>query len=152
MPLSGRRAAFFCLWMGLTLSHVRTVAGQKSPGRVSYDSEFPYGHNLFMVYGVPSTHAMPQDPNRPVVPIPDDLPDSPSDAARLKEEVTYIDLPDITDIPGQENIVPPPLGALSDTTISSADEEGIVNDNSEDDDYFAEGEQADDAADTAGIP
>ena len=98
---------------------------------------------------------MPQENNRPAVPRPDDLTDSASDQARLQDEVTYIDLPDIKDIPGQENITPAPLGALSDTTISSADEEGIVNEESDDNDYFAENEQADNDvsdADTIGVP
>lgn len=53
-----------------------------------------------------------------------DLPDSPHDAELLKQESFTIDLPDVTDIPGQENIKPMSLGELADTTISSADEEG----------------------------
>ena len=35
-----------------------------------------------------------------------------------------IDLPDVEDIPGQENIKPPKIREMIDTTISSADEEG----------------------------
>ena len=54
---------------------------------------------------------------------PNDLPDSPRDRERLKPEETIIDLPDVSDIPGQENVTVPPLGELADTTISSADEE-----------------------------
>jgi hypothetical protein len=53
-----------------------------------------------------------------------DLSDSPHDQERLQPEETTIDLPDVTDIPGQENIKPMPLGELADTTISSDDEEG----------------------------
>ncbi len=53
-----------------------------------------------------------------------DLKDSPQDLAKMKSEFTTIDLPDVKDIPGQENIVPLPLGELSDLTIASADEEG----------------------------
>ena len=53
-----------------------------------------------------------------------DLPDSPYDAERLKPDETTIDLPDVHDIPGQEHVNTAPLGALADTTISSADEEG----------------------------
>ena len=53
-----------------------------------------------------------------------DLQDSPRDAERLQPEETTIDLPDVTDIPGQENITVMPLGELADTTISSDDEEG----------------------------
>ncbi|MEI9943205.1 MAG: hypothetical protein WDN26_03210 [Chitinophagaceae bacterium] len=35
-----------------------------------------------------------------------------------------LDLPDVSDIPGQEHIQVPPLGELADITISSDDEEG----------------------------
>ena len=55
---------------------------------------------------------------------PNDLPDSEADREKLQPEETTIDLPDVSDIPGQENITVPPLGELADTTISSADEEG----------------------------
>lgn len=51
----------------------------------------------------------------------EDLSDSPSDIERLKPEQTTIDLPDVNDIPGQENIHAPELGDLADTTISSDD-------------------------------
>lgn len=46
-----------------------------------------------------------------------------------------MDLPEVKNIPGQENIVPMPLGDLADTTISSEDEEGdyIFNDNIDED-------------------
>ncbi|HEY9341340.1 MAG TPA: hypothetical protein VJ279_09275 [Hanamia sp.] len=50
--------------------------------------------------------------------------DSPEDREKLKPESVEIDLPGVEDIPGQENVIPPPMGELSDTTISSADEEG----------------------------
>ena len=53
----------------------------------------------------------------------DDLKDSPHDEARLKPENTTIDMPDVSDIPGQENVVVPGLGEMADITISSADEE-----------------------------
>ena len=53
----------------------------------------------------------------------DDLKDSPRDEERLQPENTTIDMPDVSDIPGQENIVVPGLGEMADTTISSADEE-----------------------------
>jgi len=56
--------------------------------------------------------------------IPNDLPDSAEDARKLQNEETFIDLPDVKDIPGQEFVNAPPLGALGDTTISSDDEEG----------------------------
>ncbi len=54
----------------------------------------------------------------------EDLPDSPHDEERLKPENTTIDMPDVSDIPGQENIVIAGLGEMADTTISSGDEEG----------------------------
>ena len=66
---------------------------------------------------------------------PNDLPDSDKDKERLRPEQTTIDLPDVSDIPGQENIRPPSLGELDDTTISSADEEG--------DEIFEQEEDAD---------
>ena len=54
----------------------------------------------------------------------DDLKDSPRDEERLQPENTTIDMPDVSDIPGQENITVPNLGELSDTTIAGEDEEG----------------------------
>lgn len=56
--------------------------------------------------------------------IPNDLPDSKEDQEKLRTEETFIDLPDVKDIPGQEFVNTPPVGALGDTTISSDDEEG----------------------------
>lgn len=55
---------------------------------------------------------------------PNDLPDSKEDREKLQPEETFIDLPDVKDIPGQEFVNTPAAGSLSDTTISSADEEG----------------------------
>jgi hypothetical protein len=49
-----------------------------------------------------------------------------------KKDKKTMDLPEVSDIPGQENIKPPRLGELADTTASSADEEG--DDILEDDD------------------
>lgn len=57
--------------------------------------------------------------------IPNDLPDSKKDQEKLRTEETFIDLPDVKDIPGQEFVNAPPLGSLGDTTIASADEEGL---------------------------
>ena len=71
-----------------------------------------------------------------------DLKDSAQDVAKMKSEPTTIDLPDVKDIPGQENIVPEPLGELADVTIASADEEG---DNIFDDDIEEEIEGSKDA-------
>src|SRR3954470_9290189 len=54
-----------------------------------------------------------------------DIHDSPRDQEKLKSETFIIDLPDVSDIPGQENIVVPNLGEMQDTTVSSDDEEGV---------------------------
>ena len=56
---------------------------------------------------------------------PNDLPDLKEDREQLQTEETFIDLPDIKEIPGQEFVNTPPGGSLGDTTISSADEEGV---------------------------
>jgi hypothetical protein len=64
-----------------------------------------------------------------------ELIDSPKDREEMKQEITIINLPDVSDIPGQKNIIPAPLGELADTTASSADEEGeniFYQDNDED--------------------
>ena len=53
-----------------------------------------------------------------------DLQDSDKDKIELKPEPAKLDLPDVKDIPGQENITPAPMGDLADDTIASADEEG----------------------------
>jgi hypothetical protein len=64
-----------------------------------------------------------------------DLADNQHDLDRMKPETVTMDLPDVSDIPGQENITVPPLGALADTTISSDDEEGVgIFDDEEDED------------------
>lgn len=65
-----------------------------------------------------------------------DLHDSKKDQRHLQAEETIIDLPEVKDIPGQENIHPPKLNAFADVTISSDDEEGkglLDNLNEEDD-------------------
>lgn len=53
-----------------------------------------------------------------------DLQDSPQDKSKMQPEIILMDLPGVEDIPGQQNIVPAPMGELSDTTVSSAGEEG----------------------------
>lgn len=53
-----------------------------------------------------------------------DLKDSPRDEERLRGDKGTIDMPEVKDIPGQENVRVPSMGAMSDTTASSADEEG----------------------------
>lgn len=85
-----------------------------------------------------STNNPPQMDQQSQVPA-NDLADSRSDQEHLKDEVIYMDMPEITDIPGQTATNPLPVNPVGDT-ISSADEEGLVNDQSDDDDYFAEGE------------
>lgn len=64
-----------------------------------------------------------------------DLRDSSKDAEKLKADKGTIDLPDVSDIPGQEHIRVPSMGELADTTISSADEEGdgLFDDEDEED-------------------
>jgi hypothetical protein len=54
-----------------------------------------------------------------------DLPDSEKDKVKLQQDETIIDLPDVKDIPGQENVHVPDLREMADTTISSDDEEGV---------------------------
>jgi hypothetical protein len=76
----------------------------------------------------------------------EDLTDSQSDQERLRPEITTIDLPDVGDIPGQENIHVPPLGQLADVTISSDDEEDILSGDTLD------GDPDEDNDDTIGIP
>ena len=61
----------------------------------------------------------------------DDIIDPLSDQERLQPETVIIDLPEVSDIPGQEHFVPAPLGILADTTISSDDEEGTIADDSD---------------------
>ncbi len=53
-----------------------------------------------------------------------DLQDSAKDQKEMQPETVIMDLPDVEDIPGQENIKPAPLGEMADVTASSADEEG----------------------------
>lgn len=64
-----------------------------------------------------------------------DLPDSEKDKKELAVESFTMNLPDVSDIPGQENINPAPLGEMADDTISSSDEEGdsIFNDDLDED-------------------
>lgn len=50
--------------------------------------------------------------------------DSSHDKKELKKETVDVIIPDVHEIPGQEDFIPAPLGEIADTTISSADEEG----------------------------
>jgi hypothetical protein len=54
-----------------------------------------------------------------------DIEDSKRDKERLQPDEAILDLPDVSDIPGQENIHVPNLREMADTTASSDDEEGI---------------------------
>jgi hypothetical protein len=64
-----------------------------------------------------------------------DLKDSGRDKEITEPETVNLNLPDVKDIPGQENITPAPPGEMADETVSSADEEGdeLFEDNIDDD-------------------
>ena len=53
-----------------------------------------------------------------------DIKDSEKDSAKLKQDNVILDLPDVKDIPGQENITAPNFKEMADITASSDDEEG----------------------------
>ena len=53
-----------------------------------------------------------------------DLQDSVEDQKKLQPETTTIEMPEVKDIPGQENIKVPQFREMQDVTISSAGEEG----------------------------
>jgi hypothetical protein len=54
----------------------------------------------------------------------DDIKDSAKDKKHMQPESATIDMPEVKDIPGQENIKVPQFREMQDTTISSSDEEG----------------------------
>ena len=62
-----------------------------------------------------------------------------------KKDKKTIDLPEVSDIPGQEHVRPPRLGELADNTASSDDEEGddVLNQPEDDDDDFVMGNDGD---------
>ncbi len=62
--------------------------------------------------------------------------DNLKDEEKLQPESIIINMPEVKDIPGQENITPPRMKEMEDTTISSADEEGegILDDLNNDND------------------
>jgi hypothetical protein len=75
-----------------------------------------------------------------------DLPDTPHDEERMQVEEVIMDLPEVKDIPGQENILPPQMESFADTTISSADEEGeglFEDDDTDEDTDLIMGNEAD---------
>lgn len=53
-----------------------------------------------------------------------DITDSKKDQEKLQPDEVIMDLPDVQDIPGQENVRPAHLRAIGDVTASSDDEEG----------------------------
>ncbi|WP_346237840.1 hypothetical protein ABDK00_002045 [Niabella insulamsoli] len=65
-----------------------------------------------------------------------DLPDSEKDKKELKPEKATLDLPEVSDIPGQENVKPPEASENGNLTVASDDEEGvgILDDENRDDD------------------
>lgn len=54
-----------------------------------------------------------------------DITDSKRDQERMKPENTVIDMPEVSDIPGQENVAPLPPGTGRVSTPASDDEEGV---------------------------
>jgi hypothetical protein len=71
-----------------------------------------------------------------------DLQESEDDRKHLEPEKATLDLPDVGDIPGQENIKIPRMKEYQDITASSADEEG--DELFEDDLLDEEGSEEDD--------
>lgn len=69
-----------------------------------------------------------------------DLPDNEHDTARMQPEEVILDLPDVSEIPGQEHIHVPRIKEMQDVTIASDDEEGvgIFGDEEDDEDDFDE--------------
>ncbi len=54
----------------------------------------------------------------------DDIHDNEKDQQHLQSDEATFELPEVKDIPGQENVRPPQLNEFADTTASSDDEEG----------------------------
>jgi len=67
---------------------------------------------------------MAQNPINPKKDELSDQIDSPHDREELEKDTVNVTIPNVNEIPGQEDFMPAPLGELADTTISSADEEG----------------------------
>lgn len=77
-----------------------------------------------------------------------ELTDSAKDQQKLEQINSTIDMPEVKDIPGQENIHAAPLRGLQDLTISSDDEEGkgvtdSLNSTEEDDPLIITGTDTD---------
>ena len=69
-------------------------------------------------------------PGYPHYPASEDVTRPENNNGIIEGDVEEILLPEVKDIPGQENIKPAPLGELADTTISSDDEEDLMSGNS----------------------
>ena len=54
------------------------------------------------------------------------------DTKKPEPEIISMDMPEVKDIPGQENIKPPQFREMQDVTISSADEEPVTGNGSSD--------------------
>ena len=67
---------------------------------------------------------IPMKRNRKKTSLAEDIHDSEKDKQKMQPEETIFDLPDVKDIPGQEQIHPPEMDGFVDQTISSDDEEG----------------------------
>ena len=95
---------------------------QSSPGKklIKGHHFIIYWHKIFWL----KINFMMQNTNKPGgTTTPKDVTDSPKDVKEMQEpETTVFNLPGVEDIPGQENIIPAPLGEMADETIS-ADEE-----------------------------
>ncbi|RYD56050.1 MAG: hypothetical protein EOP56_14040 [Sphingobacteriales bacterium] len=66
-------------------------------------------------------------PGYPHYPAREDITNPDNNNGEVSFNENTIELPEVSDIPGQERINPAPGGMMADTTISSDDEEGIVN-------------------------
>lgn len=73
-------------------------------------------------------------PGYPHYPATEDITQPNNNNGKVPTDGENIILPEVSDIPGQENITAAPLGELADTTISSAGEEDVVNGDSLDKD------------------
>ena len=77
-----------------------------------------------------------------------DLTDPPQDQEKLQETESTVNIPEVKDIPGQENIRPPKIQEMADVTPSSDDEEGTglldkLNKPDDDDDLIVTGNETD---------
>jgi len=73
----------------------------------------------------------------------EDLSDSKKDLQQMKSDDIVMDMPEVKDIPGQENVKVPRMREMEDVTISSDDEEGkgiLDNLNKEEDDELMDEE------------